>query len=547
MKTTKTTIAATIALTTLVGTQLYAQNTKIDNITLSMTLLAQNSVSTSGSSANAGNFSQGPKFYKTISTKLTQGGVLKAIAAVLHPTNPNFYSANAQLQLVQGELGGFWNINDGLAQSFPDYNTDGSLTGTFNDDGLDSSNPYYSNLESTFFPTTLYGFDPLGKFNFSDVIENTVDTSPRTSLSGAVNEYVRLDTGRHFLPVPWQAYGVAGGSNGIPYVTTGEYPVGHMQPWGQIFIKDPGHKDSAGNPLCENVTYFFDFEVAECYDCFYLSSFVSDATFKIQTSTPPPNGPPCCTGPSGGILTGQGTDRYYMSVDFDNTVNNSFLNPSTQVNSSETTTYTYNYVGVTGLTPTAGVADGLTPDLLPYSDSIKSGLGSPSPYETRFSLKGVVVYNWTLKKINSADVAADFIGKATYTANGYGFVGLVCDLIPSATMTFQETSVKDTGCCDDAPWYTTDNQANSTGGWYGPGWDGNWGYFNPNFDQYNPYPFYNIVGGFSYDSDTTVNDLPYQFESPYNPAAALTRHHETPGSSSIIIYNFNAYTLQPAD
>jgi hypothetical protein len=61
-------------------------------------------------------------------------------------------------------------------------------------------------------------------------------------------------------------------------------------------------------------------------------------------------------------------------------------------------------------------------------------------------------------------------------------------------------------------------------GWYGPGWDGGHGYFNPaRTPQYNPYPYYNIVGGEPYGA-MFESDLPDQNESPYNPAAALTRH-----------------------
>jgi hypothetical protein len=61
-------------------------------------------------------------------------------------------------------------------------------------------------------------------------------------------------------------------------------------------------------------------------------------------------------------------------------------------------------------------------------------------------------------------------------------------------------------------------------GWYGPGWDGGVGYFNPKWtSQYNPYPYYNIVGGESYGL-LYVDGLPDQFESPFNPAMALTEH-----------------------
>jgi hypothetical protein len=535
----RTSVVVAVALAAGVETSAYAQSlVKQDIITMALTLQGQASVSTSASIINAGNFSQGPLFYKTGSTKFTQANLLRAIAAVLH-NNGGFYSTQASLQLVQGELGGFWNITDPLAQSFPDIATDPDrfLYGSFNGDGADTSNPFYTVLNGPFFPQPQYGYDPVDspvENWFDSDILNSVDDSPRTSIADGVNEYVQLDTGRHFLPVPWAAYS-SGTATGVPYPTTGEYPVGHMQPWGQVYVKDPGHKDTSGNPLCENVTFFFDFEVQECYDCFYLSSYITDATFKNNSGTQV--GPPCCT--SSGFLTGKGTDRYYMTLDFDNTVNNSFLNDATNDFNGG---YEYGYVGFPGLTPTAGVADGLTPDLLPYSDSIRSRLGTPDPYETRFTLNGIVTYAWTLKFINSSDIAPDYIGKATYAANGYGFIGLVCQLI-TGSATFTETAVKDVGCCDDEPWQVDqDNQPDVNGqgnyqteftGWYGPGWSGWHGYFDPYYDEYNPYPYYNIVGGVTYNSNTTVFDLPTQHESPYNPAAALTRHVRDDGSSSI--------------
>lgn len=467
------------------GTQVFAQNTKVDTITFALTVQQQSSVSTSATVANAGNWSQSPTHYKTASKKMTQVDLLKAIAIVLHG-NASYYTSQAALQLVQGELGGFWNIDDALAQSYEDFNTDGSLSGTFNMDGTDTST--YS-VDNVFFPDAYSAYPA--------TIDATLDLNDTTSISAGGDTYARLDTGRHFLPVP------------PGYATSGEYPVGHMQPWGQIYVKDLGHKDSTGAPLCENVTFFFYLAVQECYDCFYLSSFISDANFSFKAGTQ--SGPPCCTAPN--QLLGKGTDKYYLSLSFDNTVNNSYLNPAIYTNEDSVITYWYEYVGVTGLHPTAGVADGITPDLLPYVDSIRSALGSPSPYEVRFTLNGIMTYNWNLTLINKSDIAADYIGTGSYSANGFGFIGLVCSLL-NGSATFAERSVKDVNCCDDLPWYSD---------WYGPGSDDNSGYFNPVDDQLNFYPYYNIVGGASYDV-LYVNDLPDQNESPYNPAAALTFH-----------------------
>jgi hypothetical protein len=494
----KTTIATTLALAACVGTQVFAQNTKEDTITFALTVQQQSSVSTSPSVANAGTWSEMPTHYKTATKKMTQTDILRAISIVMHGT-AGYYTTQAKLVLVQGELGGFWNIDDALAQSYEDFDTLGALTGTFNEDGTDtyyyddsySGNAAYYELDD-YFPTGYY-----------NDLETYIDTSARIDVADAGNAYARLATGRHFLPVPY--------TSDTENLTAGEYPVGHMQPWGQIFVKDPGHKDSSGDPLCENVTFFFYLEVEECYDCFYLNSFISDANFTFKAGTQ--SGPPCCTAPDS--LLGTGVDSYYLSLSFDNTRNNSYLNPAwtTNEDTSETGGYYYEYSGYAGLQPTAGVADGITPDLLPYVDSIRSQLGTPSPYETRFTLNGILTYRWKLQFVNSGDVAADYVGTGSYNANGYGFIGLVCSLI-TGNVTFTEKVVKDVGCCDDYPWYEN---------WYGPGSDDNYGYFNPYIDQLNYYPYYNIVGGEAYDS-LYINDLPYQNESPLNPAAALTRH-----------------------
>jgi hypothetical protein len=521
-----------LVLGACVGTQAFAQsgvgNIKEDTITFALSVMQQSSVSTS-TALNAGNFSQGPTHYKTATKKMTQTDILKAIAFVLHNRNANFYSTQAKLVLVQGELGGFFNINDGLAQSYADYWSDGMLRGSFNNDGADGN--YYDDTSSY---NAAY-YEMRGEFpsGYNNALETYLDNYARTSIADDTDMYARLDTGRHFLPVP------------DGYATSGEYPPGHMQPWGQIYVKDPGHKSSSGDPLCENVTFFFYLYVQECYDCFYLNSFISDANFTTKEGSQ--SGPPCCTSPN--FLLGKGVDKYYLSLSFDNTINNSYLNPAmyTNYNSGSYNYYYYEYVGFTGVQPSVGIADGTTPDLLDYSDPIRSRLGLPSPYETRFTLNGIVTYSWDLKMVNSSDVAADFVGTAKFDANGFGFIGLVCSLI-TGNATFTEKVVKDVGCCDDVYWWDdTYNWPSDNGqgaydtwatGWFGPGASMNYynygasmsynyydiGYFNPWNDQFNPYPYPNVVGGFEYGTDYGVWDLPYQNESPYNPGAALTMH-----------------------
>ena len=161
-----------------------------------------------------------------------------------------------------------------------------------------------------------------GFFNVGESLAKAIPSNdtgkfiPTPSFSSTMDRLnVTLDSGRHDEANP----------------INGSWPVGHHQPWGQIFVKD------TSKSLCENVTYFFSISVQECYDCFYLNSFISDSRFKF--TAPNSGGPPCCSPPTG--LTGNGRDIYYMTLAFDNTVNNIYLNPRSDV-----------WVGIIGLNPT---------------------------------------------------------------------------------------------------------------------------------------------------------------------------------------------------
>jgi hypothetical protein len=501
MKKMKTTLAATVALAACASTPLFAQNVRECTITFGLTVMQQLSVSTSATAINAGNFSDGPTHYKTSTSKMTQTDILKAIAYVTHNRNPGYYTTQAKLVLSQSELGGFWNVSDQLAQAYADYSQDNPYN------AIGTTVDPWNFLEGTFVQ------------NGSDANYNLA-ASTAISASGG-DTYAMLDTGRHFLPNP----------------ITGNYPVGHMQPWGQIFVKDPGHKDAQGNVLCENVTFFFNLGVEECYDCFYLSSYITDANFTDKPGAQ--TGPPCCSTPS--TLLGKGVDKYYMELSFDNTLNNPYLNPVLYTNTADPAIveYYYPYVGFTGIQPTAGVADGTTPDLLRYSDPIRSGLGSPSPYEVRFTLAGIVTYSWNLQLINANDVYADFVGTANYQATGYGFIHLICSLL-TGSVSFSEKIVKDVNCCDNLPWYSNwygigaansaedsvwsgERNVNNYQAYLYPALDSVSGYFNPFRDEFNPYPYYNIISGVSVAPWYTPG-LTDQEETPYNIGAALTTH-----------------------
>jgi hypothetical protein len=396
----KTTILTSVALATCVGTQLFAQNTKQDTITFGLNVQKQVSVSTSATKANVGNWTDGPMYYKIGSAKLTQVDLLRAIGQVKY-TNANFYTSKAKLVLVQGELSGFFKISPDLAAS----TVRDALTGTF---------------------------------------DSTADTDLTTDIPNSTDSlFVGLPNGRHFAVNPTDEV---------------SFPIGHMQPWGQIYVQDAGKKDliTGVAPLCENVTYFFALTVEECYDCFYLNSFISDATFKLSTTTPGQSGPPCCGTPSHTTMLGHGTDRYYLTLSFDNTQDNPYLHEGSPL-----------FAGYEGLgKPNSDqtiLGDGVAPDQIPYSNPILSHIGKPSPYQIRFTLNGIMTYGWNLKFINGSDLYPDFVGKGSYAANGYGFIQLYCSLL-TGSATFTETVVKQVACCTGVG-----ETGSWTDSWYGVG------------------------------------------------------------------------------
>jgi hypothetical protein len=420
----KKTLITAVALAACAGTQLFAQNTKQGVITFALSQQKQVSVSTSKSANNVGTWDQYPTSYKTQTAALNTLNVLQAISRVLHGT-PSYYSSKAQLVLVQGELSGFFNVSPDIASA-----------------------PWGAN---TTYTEPVSGTKEWGTFD--PIATSTLDTS----LVGG-GTFPQLATGRHFDILPF-----TDPTGAITYQRGGAWPVGHHQPWGQIFVQD-----TAKSPmLCENVTFFFAITVQECYDCFFLNSFISDASFAFKAANVV--GPPCCSLAS--ALTGNGKDRYYMTLTFDNTVNNPYLDAASagwigwgqNVNPALPL---YNaYAGVNGLNPAGGatlLVDGIVPDFFkPYENSITFRGFPYNPYVLRFALNGIVTYTWSLKLLNASDVLPDFLGTAAYACNGYGFVGLYCSLF-TGTASIAEKLIKTSTCCLDIPWYDS---------WYGPGWD----------------------------------------------------------------------------
>jgi hypothetical protein len=438
----KKTLITAVALAACAGTQLFAQAFKEGVITFALTAQEQVSVSNSKSQANQGLWSTLPLYYKTQSVKVANLQVLQAISYVLHWPKASAYSSKSQLVLVQGELSGFFAIGETLADEYP--------------------------------------FDPL------------IDNYYPTSFASTIDDiYPKVATGRHLRDVP------AG------YATEGSWPVGHHQPWGQIFVKDPAAYP-ASDPICENVTFFFGITVWECYDCFFLNSFISDAQFKF--TTPPQNGPPCCSTPAD--LNGTGKDKYYMTLSFDNTKENPYLSSGSEAwigrgqNTDPNASDWNPYAGVVASDSHNAVpADGITPDIFPFIDLIRSGIGTPQPYILRFTLNGILTYPWSLKLLNPTDVAPDFIGTAaaSYPCTGYGFRALFCGLY-SGNVSIAEHLVKPSSkgtlnCCLDLPWFDW---------WYGTGWNYWW-----------QEPWYDF---------RTDSEYPDGFVTPINTAVDLSLH-----------------------
>jgi hypothetical protein len=481
-----------LVLGACVSTQVFAQ-VKEDVITFSLTGQKQNSVSHSATVDNQGTWSglgdangTGPRFYKTATTKVTDQDIIKFIAYVKHH-NALYYSTKAKLVLVQGELSGFFNITPELGGSIPQNET--------------------YNMTSTNY---LDGIIDDGSGN-----GHTADFDPQTDIPNSTDSaFVTLANGHHMLL-----------NNTDPVNFTGNdlYPVGHNQPWGQIFIKDTGKSGySVLDPLCENVTYYFAFSVEECYDCFYMNSFVSDATFTI--SQPGQAGPPCCGALS--TLIGHGKDRYYLTLSFDNTANNPYLNTDSDFwvgndGSSDDIGIGPNYPAPNG-SPIPG--DGLVPDQVntpqpapagntkAYQDTIRRNPPFINlPYEARFTLNGILTYTWNLKFLNKSDAAPDFIGTGSFAASGYGFVALYCQLFTGST-TFTESLVKTACCLDNGPWFDT------YGGWYGPGAE----YYDVTDDAGNIITDNTKYSLGDYD---VPGATPSGLAGPINTGVSLTYHH----------------------
>ena len=485
--------------------QVFAQINKEDTITFALTAQGQSSVSSS-TAVNAGNWSSPPTHYKTSTKKLTQTDIIKAIAMVMH-NNANWYSTKASLVLVQGELSGFLGMDPDLGHVYAEHD---------NGSGYYYLDGYYDSS---------YGN------NWDD----------RTDLPNSTDSlFATLPNGRHFQSVPEYQWDTQDGMYDIdtPADFIGKFPTGHQQPWGQIFVKDPATRtyDSvdydATTPFCENVTFFFAITVQECYDCYYLNSFISDSTFNFKGSASPV---PCCGGTS--VMVGKGVDKYYMTMSFDNTVNNPYLNY-----------YLADYVDYyseqeSWYTDWAGIApgknsdyywtiwyEGVFPDAFPYFDPIKSGaLTAYEPFLMRFTLNGIMTYTWTLGFLNTSDLWPDFVGTGSYDVTGYGYIALVCDLL-TGNVKFTEKAVK-TPCCinawdSDGSWYYD---------WYGPGYypirhvDSERYGSDPSYPEYPDSEWSNLwmdgVGyeNYYYDVSGDGYDAGYGI-TPFNTEASLSYH-----------------------
>jgi hypothetical protein len=335
---------------------------------------------------NTNIFIPAPLVYSTKTAKVATLNVIQAISEVLYGT-PNHFSSKAVLILGKGAE---WH-----GESLDNWDHNPELSGFF----------------GTFSPLN-WMFD------------------------AAQNGNVALDNGRnHHLNDAAMYY--ANVTN--KWVAA---PTGLSEPWGQIWVEDTGLIDPVtGLTLCVNVTYFFDLQVQECYDCLYMNSFISDAKFKPGQV----NGPPCCSPTF--TQGGSGVDKYYLTLIFDNTENNPHLDwyqyyyytNDYYVNLDTSDSFAFpNYNG--GLTE---MDDGVHPDGL---DPLGTDFHPYDVYTMRFTLNGILTYSWTLKQLNKLDQWPDFFGSATYPATGYGYIAKTCCLV-NGTVTIAERLVADSDCC----------------------------------------------------------------------------------------------------
>jgi hypothetical protein len=206
------------------------------------------------------------------------------------------------------------------------------------------------------------------------------------------------------------------------------YPApGLFQPLGQIFAKD--------GTYCTNVTAFFRIKVQECYDCFYLNSFVTDSTFQRKAS----DAPPCCS--PAFTASGSGTDKYYVTLSFDNTVNNSMLVRKELVAAAGDVPAHLVEVPI-GLDPHD---NGITPD-------DDTGYAAFDTAVCRFSLNGIVTYKWSFKPLASGQDTV-FIGTASCPATGYGFIAKTCCLL-TGSWSIAEKALDASSCCfTEGEWF----------------------------------------------------------------------------------------------
>jgi hypothetical protein len=483
----KTLVTAAAAFVVCASTQLYAQLTKEDVITFALTWQYQSNVTTDSKKQYAGKWSDAPRYYQTKTLRLSTANIIQNIGAVLKKS----YTSKAQLVLVTG----FFNVSPDLQAAVQAQHITGvtpfTATNVFVTNYVyccDYTNTTLGGL--TNLCTMLAATNHLASTNFVPPCTTnslpgwlytgfTVTTNLATNIVSGFNTnydnslgqfevsgidstlqgiFPDLATGRHFQPIP----DTDASGNPVP-ARVGQIPVGHQQPWGQIFIRDTGHSPMT----CDNVTFFFAITVEECYDCFFLNSFISDAQFSFSSSS---SGlPPCCDVPQN--LLGKGKDRYYMRLSFDNTYpNNPYLDDGSPLwvgwgQKGNSNLPDYNpYAGIKGIIPfppIPGVVDGVAPDGYGFVDSIASKVGTFNPAAMRFALNGIVTYTWNLKVVNTDYNIVDYVGNADYPVTGYGFVKLFCSLF-NGDVKFTEKIVKTSACCLDLPWYDS---------WYGIGLD----------------------------------------------------------------------------
>jgi len=168
----------------------------------------------------------------------------------------------------------------------------------------------------------------------------------------------------------------------VEYDTTGEGTIVNW-PKAWVYISDVNNADP--DLRCVDVTPFFSIEESYCYFCWDTVDRVTDGSITLGTTT----GGDICIGATTTCGTkGSGTTRFYLSVKFNNTINNIWLSEY--------------YTDIPVIIP--------EPDRLNVANVLI------------FTVNGIVSYKWSYKALDSGAGVVPFGTMTMSQAGGYGAI-----------------------------------------------------------------------------------------------------------------------------